>query len=229
MTVERDRSTREAACVHADSLCFTGEAYESKADFFGTRSRGYRYYAKVTELLGISKEDIEEEKERLLRDGNLARGSGANFTRSAQQKLVEYSPEENHRFGVARPQDGQGTPRHHVESGSQAGPDSAQHTTGHWKGVLSPEVDTSCASWFRCVDAWDMESVRVAYIDEIGQYANFDLSSDLSSGRNIAFLDTLKANVAELEDIECFLSPDTVFSFLERIGFRLDVGVPGSG
>ena len=61
----------------------------------------------------------------------------------------------------------------------------------------------------------DMESVRVAYIDEIGQYANFDMSS----GRNIVFLDTLKANVAELEDIECFLSPDTVFGFLESIGF----------
>ena len=65
-----------------------------------------------------------------------------------------------------------------------------------------------------------MESVRVAYIDEIDQYANFDLSSDPSSGRIVAFVDTLKADVAELEDIECFLSPDTVLRFLERVGFE---------
>ena len=66
----------------------------------------------------------------------------------------------------------------------------------------------------------DLESVRFCYIDEIDQYANLDLSSDPPSGRVILFLDTLKANVAELEDIRCFLSPDIIFRFFEHNGFK---------
>ena len=66
----------------------------------------------------------------------------------------------------------------------------------------------------------DIESVRFSYIDEIEQYTNLDLSSDLSSGRIITFLDTLEANMAELEDIECYLSPDIVFRFFEHNGFK---------
>ena len=66
----------------------------------------------------------------------------------------------------------------------------------------------------------DMESVRVAYVDEIDQYVNLDLSSNPSSGRMIPFLDTLKADVSELEEIECFLSPDTIVGFFERVGFE---------
>ena len=66
----------------------------------------------------------------------------------------------------------------------------------------------------------DLESVRFCYIDEIDQYANLDLSSDPPSGRVILFLDTLKANVAELEDIRCFLSPDIIFRYFEHNGFK---------
>ena len=64
-----------------------------------------------------------------------------------------------------------------------------------------------------------MESVRLTYLDEFDQYMNLDLSSEMLNGRFIPFLDTLKADVGELEDIECFLSPDTVLNFLERVGF----------
>ncbi len=65
----------------------------------------------------------------------------------------------------------------------------------------------------------DMESVRVAYLEEIGQYANIDLSRDARREPVTAFLDVLEANVAELQDIECFISPAAVFGYLERIGF----------
>ena len=65
----------------------------------------------------------------------------------------------------------------------------------------------------------DMESVRVAYVEEIGQYANIDLSRDAWREPVTAFLDILEANVAELQDIECFISPAAVFGYLERIGF----------
>ena len=65
----------------------------------------------------------------------------------------------------------------------------------------------------------DMESVRFAYLEEIGQYANIDLSRDAWREPVTAFLDVLEANVAELQDIECFISPAAVFGYLERIGF----------
>ena len=65
----------------------------------------------------------------------------------------------------------------------------------------------------------DMESVRVAYVEEIGQYANIDLSRDPWRKLPTAFLDVLEADVAELQDIECFISPAAVFGYLERIGF----------
>ena len=65
----------------------------------------------------------------------------------------------------------------------------------------------------------DMESVRVAYLEEIGQYANLDLSRVAWREPATAFLDVLEADVAELQDIECFISPAAVFSYLERIGF----------
>ena len=65
----------------------------------------------------------------------------------------------------------------------------------------------------------DMESIRVAYLEEIGQYANIDLSRDTWREPVTAFLDVLEADVAELQDIECFISPAAVFGYLERIGF----------
>ena len=65
----------------------------------------------------------------------------------------------------------------------------------------------------------DMESVRIAYLEEIGQYANLDLSRDPWTKSPTAFLDVLEANVAELQDIECFISPAAVFGYLELIGF----------
>jgi transcriptional regulator with XRE-family HTH domain len=65
----------------------------------------------------------------------------------------------------------------------------------------------------------DMESVRVAYVEEIGQYVNIDLSRDARREPLTAFLDVLEAGVAELQDIECFISPAAVFGYLERIGF----------
>ena len=64
-----------------------------------------------------------------------------------------------------------------------------------------------------------MESVRVAYLEEIEQYANIDLSRDAWRESATVFLDVLEADVAELQDIECFISPAAVFGFLERIGF----------
>ncbi len=65
----------------------------------------------------------------------------------------------------------------------------------------------------------DMESVRIAYVEEIGQYANIDLSRDAWRGPLTGFFDVLEVDVAELQDRECFISPATVFGFLERIGF----------
>ena len=65
----------------------------------------------------------------------------------------------------------------------------------------------------------DMESVRVAYVEEIRQYVNLDLSRNAWRERPTAFVDILEADVAELQDIECFISPAAVFGFLERIGF----------
>ena len=65
----------------------------------------------------------------------------------------------------------------------------------------------------------DMKSVRVAYVEEIGQYVNIDLSRDARRAPLTAFLDVLEAGVAELQDIECFISPAAVFGYLERIGF----------
>ena len=65
----------------------------------------------------------------------------------------------------------------------------------------------------------DLESVRVAYLEEIGQYANIDLSRDPFREPPTVFLEVLEAHVAELQDIECFISPAAVFGYLERIGF----------
>ena len=65
----------------------------------------------------------------------------------------------------------------------------------------------------------DMKSFRVAYVEEIGQYVNIDLSRDPRREPPTAFLDVLEASVAELQDIECFISPAAVFGYLERIGF----------
>ena len=65
----------------------------------------------------------------------------------------------------------------------------------------------------------DMESVRVAYVEKIGQYVNIDLSRDARREPPTAFLDVLEADVAELQGIECFISPAAVFGCLERIGF----------
>ena len=68
----------------------------------------------------------------------------------------------------------------------------------------------------RCLD---MESVRVVYMEKVGQYANIDLSRDAWREPATVFLDVLEADVAELQDIECFISPAAVFGYLERIGF----------
>jgi len=64
-----------------------------------------------------------------------------------------------------------------------------------------------------------MESVRVAYAEEIGQYLNVDLSRDAWREPATVFIDVLEVQVAELRHKECFISPAAVFGFLERIGF----------
>ena len=56
-------------------------------------------------------------------------------------------------------------------------------------------------------------------MEEIGQYVNIDLSRNTWREPATAFLDVLEANVAELQDIECFIGPAAVFGYLERIGF----------
>ena len=89
-------------------------------------------------------------------------------------------------------------------------------------------VKTACASWFRVCRRLDMESVRTTYLEEIGQYANIDLSRNLLKEPLTAFIDVLEADVAELQDIECFISPAAVFGYLERIGSARRWG-PGSG
>ena len=65
----------------------------------------------------------------------------------------------------------------------------------------------------------DMESVRVAYVEEIGQYAHLDLSREAWRESPTVFLEVVEADVTELQDIECFISPGAVFGYLERIGF----------
>ena len=65
----------------------------------------------------------------------------------------------------------------------------------------------------------DLKSVRAFYLDAADQYVHLDLSSGPTSGRKIIFLETLLANIAKLHEFECFLSPDAVFSFVERSGF----------
>ena len=65
----------------------------------------------------------------------------------------------------------------------------------------------------------DMESVRVAYVEEIGQYVSVDLSRDAWREPLAGFLDLLEADVAELQDIDCFISPAAVFGHMERLGF----------
>ena len=83
-----------------------------------------------------------------------------------------------------------------------------------------PKTDHVLRKLVSVCQRMDMASARIAYIDEIDQYLNLDLSSDPSSGRIIVFRDTLEANAARLHDLGCFLSPDTVFGFLERVGFQ---------
>ena len=65
-----------------------------------------------------------------------------------------------------------------------------------------------------------MESIRVNYVGEIGQYVNMDLSSDLSTGPITFFIDRLEADVADLADIGCFVSPETVLRFFDRMDFQ---------
>ena len=65
----------------------------------------------------------------------------------------------------------------------------------------------------------DMESVRVNYVEEIGQYAHLDLSREAWRESPTVFLEVVEADITELQDIECFISPGAVFGYLERIGF----------
>lgn len=65
-----------------------------------------------------------------------------------------------------------------------------------------------------------LRSVRAAYVEEIGQYANIDLSRDRWKEPLTAFVDVVEVEVARLQDIQCFVSPDAVFRFFERIGFQ---------
>ena len=64
-----------------------------------------------------------------------------------------------------------------------------------------------------------VESVRTTYVEEIGQYVNFDLSRDAWREPATGFLDMLEVDIAELPDRECFISPAVVFGFLARVGF----------
>ena len=71
-----------------------------------------------------------------------------------------------------------------------------------------------------------VESVRTTYVEEIGQYANIDLSRDTWGEPVTAFLDILEVDIADLPDRECFISPAAVFGFLERIGFDATLASP---
>ena len=66
----------------------------------------------------------------------------------------------------------------------------------------------------------DLRSVRVACVEEIGQYAHIDLSRDRWKDPLTAFIDVVEVDVARLQDIRCFVSPDAVFRFFERTGFQ---------
>ena len=65
----------------------------------------------------------------------------------------------------------------------------------------------------------DMKSIRVFYMEELGQYVNLDISRDAWAESPTAFLNVIEAEVADLLDIEYFISPAAVFGYLERIGF----------
>ena len=61
-----------------------------------------------------------------------------------------------------------------------------------------------------------LESVRASYIDEVEQYMKIDLATE---GPLKVFVDTLEADVPELEKQGFFVSPNKVLTLVERIGF----------
>ena len=132
---------------------------------------------------------------------------------------MEYRPEETARLmsedlGAARARLG-------ITSGQAA--KRVGLMTAHYRALEKGRVPGSRHILRKLVSVCrrlDMESVRVAYLEEIGQYANIDLSKDLWKEPVTAFLDVVEADVAELQDIECFISPDAVFRFFERVGFQ---------
>ncbi len=62
-----------------------------------------------------------------------------------------------------------------------------------------------------------LDSVRVAYVNEIGQYMKIALSKD---GRSIPHVDSLDADAATLKKREYFVSPHAVLAFVAQAGFR---------
>ena len=132
---------------------------------------------------------------------------------------MEYRPDETARLisedlGAARARLG-------ITSGQAA--KRVGLTTAHYRALEKGRVPSSRHILRKLVSVCrrlDMESVRVAYLEEIGQYANIDLSTDLWKEPVTAFLDVVEADVAELQDIECFISPDAIFRFFERVGFQ---------
>ena len=124
-----------------------------------------------------------------------------------------------HTSGGGRPQNGQGAAGHHVEPGSETSGSRRDPVQGRSRRAAFRAVNTTCASWFRCVGVWIWNRFESPTWRRSGQYANIDLSRDAWREPITAFLDVLEGNVAELQDIECFISPAAVFGYLERIGF----------
>ena len=80
-------------------------------------------------------------------------------------------------------------------------------------------IKTSCASWFRCVGVWIWNRFESPTWRRSDSTRISDLSREAWREPLTAFLDVLEADVTELQDIECFISPGAVFGYLERIGF----------
>ena len=150
--------------------------------------------------------------------GNRSADGMATLARNEWQAPMEYSQEETIRLmavdlRTARARLGITS----SQAAKRAGLAATRYRTLEKGGV--PSSQYNLRELVSVCRRMDMESVRVAYVEEIGQCANIDLSRDTWREPATAFLDVLEANVAELQDIECFISPAAVFGYLERIGF----------
>ena len=62
-----------------------------------------------------------------------------------------------------------------------------------------------------------LASVRVSFAEEVGQYISIDLSAEK---RLTMFVDALEVDIAELKEQSYFLTPHSVLTLLEEIGFN---------